>query len=365
MKAASPFFFLMVLGAFLVSGCEGPPIPQEVRQAELQELDLWRIGGPSYVPQEYQRYTSALRKAKDELIRESSRLYFLRDYGKVQAEFQALLKDGAGLRARIESERNSRSLEVDNQLAVCRAKIEKLRHLASMINEGYLAGKALTKAELVLSETAHLSKQGELVAAQERLKSLNGYVKAAHDTLVPIFARYADQALIAKWRRWASETVTESHRRGKAAIVVSKIDRRLYLYRGGDVVNTYPVAIGRYGSSLKLRQGDYATPEGRYSIIRKRPHSKYYKALLINYPNEEDREEFVAAQRRGQIPRLIGIGGLVEIHGGGTDGMTYGCIALDNSQMDELFNMVDVGTPVTIVGSTDFKNELSSALAGL
>jgi hypothetical protein len=45
--------------------------------------------------------------------------------------------------------------------------------------------------------------------------------------------------------------------------------------------------------------------------------------------------------------------------------MTYGCIALDNNQMGEVFDMVDVGTPVTIVGLTDPKSEISAALAGL
>ncbi len=217
---------------------------------------------------------------------------------------------------------------------------------------------------MALAEATQLSKEGELEAAQERLKSLTGYAKAAEDTLAPILARYTDQALIAKWKRWASETLAESQRRGKVAIVVSKLDRLLYLYHGGAIVKTYPVAIGRYGSSLKRRAGDLATPEGKYSIIQKRPHSKYFKALLINYPNEADRLEFLAAKRRGQIPRSTGIGGLVEIHGGGKDGMTYGCIALENTQMSELFNLVDVGTPVTIVGSTDSKNELSSLLTG-
>jgi hypothetical protein len=364
MKAVSPFLLLVVFGVFLVSGCEGPPIPQEVGQAERQELDLWRMGGPSYAQQEYQQHASALRKAKDDLIQERARVFFLRDYGKVQAEFQALLKEGAGLQARIESAKRARTVEVDSQLAACRVKIQKLRQLASVINEGHLAGEALTRAELVLAEAGHLFAQGEVASAQERLKSLNGFIKAAQDTLAPIVARYTDQALLGTWKRWASETVADSQRRGTMAIVVSKLDRLLYLYRGGKLVKTYSVAIGRSGSSLKLRAGDLATPEGKYSIVEKRPHSKYFKALLINYPNEEDREKFAAAKRRGQIPRSIGIGGLVEIHGGGKDGMTYGCIALDNNQMGEVFGMVDVGTPVTIVGLTEPKSEISAALAG-
>src|SRR5271157_1079531 len=125
MKAFRPFLLLGVFGSFLFSGCEGPPIPQEVRQAELQALDLWRVGGPLYAPQEYQRYTSALRKAKDDLIHESSRLSFLRDYGQVQAEFKTLLTEGEGLRARIEIEKNSSAVDVENQIAVQRVKIEK------------------------------------------------------------------------------------------------------------------------------------------------------------------------------------------------------------------------------------------------
>jgi L,D-transpeptidase-like protein len=365
MKGIHPILILGIFGVFLTSGCQGPPIPQEVAQAELQELDLWRIGGPVYAPQEYQRYRSALRKAKDDLIQERSRTFFLRDYAKVQADFKTLLKEGEEIRVGIEIEKNSRALDVENQLAAGLAKIEKLRRLTSVINEGYLARKALTKAEVALAEAANLSKEGEFESARERLNSLNSYVKLAQDALTPIFARYTDRALTAKWQRWAAETVAESQRRGTAAIIVSKFERMLYLYRGGKIVKTYPVAIGRYGSTLKLHAGDYATPEGKYSIIQKRPHSRYFRALLINYPNAEDTEEFLAAKRRGEIPGSIGIGGLVEIHGGGKDGMTYGCIALDNSQMVEVFDMVDVGTPVTIVGSANPKNGVSAALTGL
>jgi L,D-peptidoglycan transpeptidase YkuD (ErfK/YbiS/YcfS/YnhG family) len=47
------------------------------------------------------------------------------------------------------------------------------------------------------------------------------------------------------------------------------------------------------------------------------------------------------------------IGGLIEIHGNGGKGIdwTEGCIALTDSEMDSVFKIVKVGTPVTIVGS--------------
>ncbi len=361
MKAFRRFVSLGIFSLFLF-GCTGPPIPQEVKQAEILEHDLWGIGGPLYAPQEYQRYKSALRKAKDDLIRENSKFSLFRDYGYVQAQLRELLKEGKRLRIAIQEQKSLRASDVERQIATCQAKIENLTQLASMINEGYLARTNLTKAELAVTEAEALYKKGEFDSAQERLKSLNGYLGDAQRTLAPILTRYTDQTQIAKWRRWVEETVSQSRHRRNIAIVVSKIDRRLILYRNGNLVKTYPIAIGRHGSSLKLRAGDRATPEGKYSIIKKLPNSKYYKALLINYPNEEDKKKFISAKGRGKIPRSVGIGGLVEIHGGGKDGMTYGCIALDNNHMGEIFDMVDVGTHVTIVGSTDYKNNISSAL---
>jgi len=353
--------YLGILSAVFV-GCTGPPIPQELEQAEVQEHDLWKIGGPLYAPQDYERYVLALRRAKEDLARERSKFFFVRDYGQVQAELQALLRDGEKLRLEAEGQKNARAVAVANQIGLAQARIEHLGRLASMINEGSLARKSLTRADLALIEAQHLCQKGEFDSAQERLNRLQGYLKDAQETLAPILTRYTGHTQIATWRRMVEETVAESRRRSNLAIVVSKLDRRLTVYRDGSLIKTYPVAIGRAGSSLKLYAGDRATPEGKYSIIKKRPTSAYYKALLINYPNDEDRRKFSAARERGSIPRSVGIGGLVEIHGGGKDGMTYGCIALENHHMAEIFDLVEVGTRVTIVGSTDYRNSISSAL---
>ena len=80
--------------------------------------------------------------------------------------------------------------------------------------------------------------------------------------------------------------------------------------------------------------------------------SNYYKALALNYPNDEDRAEFDRLRRAGRIPRGTSLGGLIEIHGEGGRGRdwTKGCVALANQDMDDLFRRIGVGTPVTIVG---------------
>jgi murein L,D-transpeptidase YafK len=81
--------------------------------------------------------------------------------------------------------------------------------------------------------------------------------------------------------------------------------------------------------------------------------TKYYKALLLNYPNDEDTARFNAEIANGSLPPSAKIGGLIEIHGEGGRGIdwTEGCVALTNREMDLVYRYVKVGTPVTIVGS--------------
>jgi len=83
--------------------------------------------------------------------------------------------------------------------------------------------------------------------------------------------------------------------------------------------------------------------------------TRYYKALMINYPNERDRQIFAQNKSRGVISKRARIGGLIEIHGEGgrNDDWTEGCIALTNREMDQIMQYATVGTPVTIVRRSD------------
>jgi murein L,D-transpeptidase YafK len=137
----------------------------------------------------------------------------------------------------------------------------------------------------------------------------------------------------------------------------------------GVPVRRYDAEIGANALGVKRRQGDRATPEGRYRIVKKkdRGQSTYHRALLLDYPNDQDRKRFAAAKRRGEIPRGAAIGGLIEIHGDGGRGQnwTEGCVALANPDMDDLFARVPVGTRVTIVGGDGAGGAFSSLLARL
>ena len=167
--------------------------------------------------------------------------------------------------------------------------------------------------------------------------------------------RLRDPALLGLWRALAEETIDESRRGRGPAVVIDKTARRLHLYRSGRHEASFDAEFGANGLDRKLHAGDRATPEGRYRITVKKNGgaTRFYLALLIDYPNDKDRRRFEQAVASGAIPRSTGIGGLIEIHGFGGEGRdwTDGCVALTNEDMDRLFPQVVVGTPVTIVGA--------------
>jgi murein L,D-transpeptidase YafK len=135
------------------------------------------------------------------------------------------------------------------------------------------------------------------------------------------------------------------------AVLVVKSERRLYLMKGDQVLETYRITLSGEPKGHKQQQGDERTPEGRYSLDHKNAQSRFYKSIHVSYPNPQDREN---ARKRGVSP-----GGDIMIHGlpngwGWTWPVlqlfpwTDGCIALRNEDMDEVWAAVDVGTPIEI-----------------
>jgi murein L,D-transpeptidase YafK len=135
------------------------------------------------------------------------------------------------------------------------------------------------------------------------------------------------------------------------SILVLKRDHVLELLSDGKVVRGYRVALGRGGLAAKEREGDERTPEGHYLIDARNSESRFYKALHISYPDANDRKR---AAKLGVSP-----GGAIMIHGlpnglgwvGAAQRFydwTSGCVAVTDAQMDEIWRVVPVGTPVEI-----------------
>jgi len=353
---------LVTFGFFLsliLPGCSSPPLPPEVGLAEKMNHDLWKAQAHVYAPEEFKSYETTLKKIRDDLIREEARFIWFRDYEPIAERLKAVLRDGEEVLKKVQERKEAKRVNTTRQLSELEERLTGLDRVSLTINEGRLARRSLTKASLMIKEADLFLDRGDYDGAASRLTMASGYIKASEEMLVPIFNRYTDKTLIEKWRRWVDEIAAESREKGTLAIVVSKIDRSLTIYKHGRPFKTYEIGIGRNGLSDKLLAGDGATPEGSYRVIKKLSRSRYRKALLLNYPNDEDRREFLRLKKMGLIPKRAGMGGLIEIHGGGKEGMTYGCVSLENRHMDELFELVPLGTPVAIVGTASPKDDIS------
>jgi L,D-peptidoglycan transpeptidase YkuD (ErfK/YbiS/YcfS/YnhG family) len=186
----------------------------------------------------------------------------------------------------------------------------------------------------------------------ESAASFNKVVRTSFDSL---HSRFAEPKNLRKWQQLVAETIARSKADGSTAIIIDKLKRKLHVYAAGNRIATFDAELGAKGLKQKLHAGDQATPEGRYRVTETRGpgRTKYYKALLLDYPNAEDRARYAFGKKSGQVPLRAGIGSLIEIHGDGGQGRdwTDGCVALTDRDMDKVFARSRVGTPVTIVGT--------------
>ena len=172
-----------------------------------------------------------------------------------------------------------------------------------------------------------------------------------HTFAAPIFSRY--QPSIKANPIPPQELIADNGPLDKKAdeIVVYKSRRLLELRAQGKVLRRYRVALGRNPVGHKLYQGDNRTPEGHYRIDMRNANSNYYRSLRISYPDRTDQD---VATTVGLRPGdWIMIHGLKNGYSAAQLGHPYrdwtnGCIALDNASMTEVWNAVDIGTPITI-----------------
>ena len=147
-------------------------------------------------------------------------------------------------------------------------------------------------------------------------------------------------------------------------IVVYKKERKLEFYSDQKLLRTYRIGLGFNPVADKIREGDGATPEGDFYVFVKNNKSAYYLSVGVSYPNPEDAERGLrdrlitkaqydaileAHRKKTTPPQYTKLGGLIYIHGhGASKDWTWGCVALENEDIKELFDAVTVGTPVTI-----------------
>jgi murein L,D-transpeptidase YafK len=148
-------------------------------------------------------------------------------------------------------------------------------------------------------------------------------------------------------------------------VVITKHTGTLALFDGDEVVLQIPVVLGKNPAD-KIREGDLATPVGEFYVCYKNPESKFHRFLGLSYPNCEDaerglRDKLITTAESVQIrdaiaaqqcpPWKTALGGEVGLHGPCPNvTWTHGCIAMTVEQIERLYDLLQIGDKVTIVG---------------
>jgi len=152
-----------------------------------------------------------------------------------------------------------------------------------------------------------------------------------------------NQPPVADWQKFATPKADR--------IVVYKAQRRLELRRDGQVLRAYHIALGPHPIGPKVERGDGKTPEGTYFIDRRNMASEYHLSLHISYPEKADIKRAAALNVDPGANILIHGEPNILNHEGKArllKDWTAGCIALHNTDMDEVWRLVDDGVTVEI-----------------
>jgi murein L,D-transpeptidase YafK len=171
--------------------------------------------------------------------------------------------------------------------------------------------------------------------------------------------------LFAGFLIWKQSMVTPLEKLENPRLVVKKSERKLEIFDGDKLVKTYKIVLGFTPEGDKAQEGDGKTPLGEFYVFTKNDQSRFYLSLGLSYPSIDDarrgfKENLISQEEHDAIVKAINekkmppqntrLGGEIYIHGGGTkNDWTWGCMALENEQMKELFDAVPTGAKVTIL----------------
>ncbi|MFB3909883.1 MAG: murein L,D-transpeptidase family protein [Candidatus Eisenbacteria bacterium] len=313
-------------------------------------------------PQTYEQAKQKLQLTRSAMLRQYGRPAFLRSYGETR---RLLLETRQLTSQAIEEGRRTstdRLATLEQSIGQIREEAQEVRQLLLRLPPRYQrALRHVVSAESRMTGAERKLSAKESRQALEEMQIARGEVTLALRDVRSLLLAFLQRQ--PEWNEDLRETLAWSRSTGGSAIVIDKLNHEAHLVRGGRSVETYPAEFGPGWLDRKIREGDRATPEGRYRISAKKTASRYHKALLIDYPNQEDRVRF--QRMRNQLHRGARIGGLIEIHGEGGKGedWTFGCISLRNRDIDAIFPKLATGTPVTIIGCWEQPAWLSRALS--
>ena len=329
-----------------------PPVSDVIRAREsIAETRIYKA--QHYVPMKYLMVLSLYDSLISEWERQNQIFNLKRDFSRMKGMTEKIIHLSDELKKNSKIRMMNLEELLENDLANLKARIDiydtlfKTIPLSKPMIEKYTRGRMLfIESKSAYDSNEHTLAYNKLLQASDLC---NEVIEITNQQLSSYFDNYPN------WAQLTSDAVNWSRKKKQSVLIVDKFAKSCYLYISGRLKDTYEIELGPNWIGSKRYKGDNATPEGKYLVTKKirGNETKYYKALLLNYPNEEDKKRFNEEIKSGSLPKDSDIGGFIEIHGEGGKGFhwTNGCIALANINMDSVFKVVSIGTPVIVVGS--------------
>lgn len=331
------------------------PLPpeEEMHYARISLSEAGRDKADTYSKKLYTEAKAAYDSAMDNWSIENKRFVYFRNFEKVK--MYAILSAQKANQATSSSNTNSNTLKVK-----LKDKIESLNKIELSLDKLFTRypisseiRNRISKGRFLLKEGESAYSKGQYLPSNRKIIDAEYLLTGAYENATSELRNYFKS--FTSWKQWAQSAIAESKSTHSYSIIVDKFARKCFIYFNGEKKYEFDAELGRNWVGTKRRMGDKATPEGSYKISNKYQGGQtlYHRSLAIDYPNPRDKERFKAEVSGGTLPSSAKIGGGIEIHGGGGKGAdwTEGCIALTNSEIDIVYKIVKVGTPVTIVGS--------------
>jgi len=348
---------VVIVYVVLILTMDKPPIA-EFNSCQVILSKAKKVNADVYSPEYYKAAEKKYQAALIEWKIQNEKVFFIRNYSRSKELIMIAILKAQEANSSSGANKNTLKMKYLNEVELLKRKLDNYHDvfihfpLKVSVRKNYEFGK------LSLEQGLNAFGKGDIMLATKRLNEGKMRINIADKDVNAILKEYFND--FAKWQNSFAATIRQSAQNNSYAFIVDKIKHKGYLYYKGKLSKEYDVEFGRNWIGDKHFAGDKATPEGMYKIMKKKADSGYHKALLLNYPNDEDYAVFNSRKRQGLISKNSRIGGLIEIHGNGGrgDDWTAGCVALSDRDIDELYSHVSVGTPVTIVGSMMSLSEL-------
>src|SRR6266567_3322529 len=137
----------------------------------------------------------------------------------------------------------------------------------------------------------------------------------------------------------AVDACAEERRAERQRIVISISDRKLVLFDGDQIVKVYNVAVGKPSTP---------TPEGEFQIVNHIPNPTYYGTGVVIAPGKDNP---LGTRWMGLSAKGYGIHG-TNVPSSIGKAASHGCVRMRKQDLEELFEMVTVGTTVELQGES-------------